>query len=380
MRTESDIYKKLAEHIDHMPVAYPATESGVELRILKHLFTPEEAEIALSLSALPESIDKIYKRVRKTGISREKLVETLDGLVAKGAILGGKLFKSKGKGKFYSKAQLAIGMHEFQVNRMTKQYAKDIKQYKDEAFSEAFVTPKTSQMRTIPIKSCVTPERHIGNYDDIRQIVMEVNGEIAVMNCVCGQVKAELGEPCIQSESLERCITFNEVAEFMIELGIAHSITKEKCLEILNKGETEGLVLQPENAQKPSFVCSCCSCCCGVFYDLKKFPRPAEYWHTNYFAQVDVEACEGCKKCVERCPMEAVSIEDEISVVNLDRCIGCGLCTSTCPSNAINLKKKSRETAPAKDHDSLYRKIMMERLRTVEKLKMMGKMMTGKKI
>lgn len=293
MSAESDIYKKLAEHIDHMPVAYPSTKSGVELRILKHLFTPEEAEVALYLSAMPEPLDKIYRRAKKSGTSREKLEKTLDGLVSNGAILGGKLLKSKGKEKLYSKAPLALGMYEFQVNRLTSKFLEDIQQYVDEAFAEAFVTPKTSQMRTIPIESSVTPKHHIGTYDDIRQVVMEVEGPIAVLNCICKQSKSILGEPCKQTDTQETCIVLNDTAEYVIEGGAGRQITREECLQILKKTEEDGLVLQPENAQKPSFVCSCCSCCCGVFRMLKKFPRPAEYWHSNYIAQVDAEACKG---------------------------------------------------------------------------------------
>ena len=166
MSTESDIYKRLAEHIDHMPIAFPATESGVELRILKHFFTPEEAEIALYLSALPESADKIYKRAAKSGISREKIEKILDGLVAKGSIAGGKLFKAKGEGKYYSKVPLAVGMYEFHVNRLTRDLIEDMAKYDDEGFAEAFITPKTSQIRTIPIESSITPEHHVATYDD----------------------------------------------------------------------------------------------------------------------------------------------------------------------------------------------------------------------
>ena len=45
-----------------------------------------KAEIALNLSALPESLRRIYERVKNTNISKEKLEETLDHLVNKGAI------------------------------------------------------------------------------------------------------------------------------------------------------------------------------------------------------------------------------------------------------------------------------------------------------
>ena len=38
-----ELYRKLQQHLDRMPVGFPATESGVEIRILRQLFTPEEA-------------------------------------------------------------------------------------------------------------------------------------------------------------------------------------------------------------------------------------------------------------------------------------------------------------------------------------------------
>jgi electron transport complex protein RnfB len=45
----ADVYKRLATHLDNLPASFPATDSGVELRILKRLLTPEEAEAAMAL-------------------------------------------------------------------------------------------------------------------------------------------------------------------------------------------------------------------------------------------------------------------------------------------------------------------------------------------
>jgi hypothetical protein len=39
-----EIYRKLQKHLDTLPIGFPPTESGVEIRILKHLFTPKQAE------------------------------------------------------------------------------------------------------------------------------------------------------------------------------------------------------------------------------------------------------------------------------------------------------------------------------------------------
>lgn len=55
----SAIYRELQEHLDKMPIGFPPTESGVELRILRYLFSPEEAEIATMLNFMPESLKVI---------------------------------------------------------------------------------------------------------------------------------------------------------------------------------------------------------------------------------------------------------------------------------------------------------------------------------
>jgi hypothetical protein len=70
MPNENDVYRRLQEHLDNMPVGFPATESGIELRILRRLFTPDEAEIALLLSAVPEPLHRIHRRATKAGPTR----------------------------------------------------------------------------------------------------------------------------------------------------------------------------------------------------------------------------------------------------------------------------------------------------------------------
>jgi len=38
--TSESLYRRLQQHLDRMPVGFPATQSGVEIRILQRLFTP----------------------------------------------------------------------------------------------------------------------------------------------------------------------------------------------------------------------------------------------------------------------------------------------------------------------------------------------------
>jgi len=44
-----EVYKRFAKHLDDLPAGFPATDSGVELRIFQQMFTPEEAEVAMGL-------------------------------------------------------------------------------------------------------------------------------------------------------------------------------------------------------------------------------------------------------------------------------------------------------------------------------------------
>lgn len=54
-------------------------------------------------------------------------------------------------------------------------------------------------------------------------------------------------------------------------------------------------------------------------------------------AKVDVDECVGCGTCVDECPQEAISMnDDDIAAVN-DECTECGLCVDACPTSAIAL-------------------------------------------
>ena len=375
MATES-VYRRLQEHIDNMPVAYPATESGVELRLLQHLFTPEEAEMALHLSAIPESVEKIHSRAKKAGISLEELRKGLVSLARKGAII-----KAEVKGKpAYSKAMLAIGMFEFQAGRITKEYHSDMRQYLDEGFAEAIVTRKTSQLRTIPINEEVLPERQIGTYDGARELVMKSEGPFAVMPCVCRDGMDLEGEPCRQTDIRETCLIMGNFAKEVVRNGVGKELTREGMIGLLEQANEVGMVLQPQNTQDPHFICCCCGCCCAVLATAKKLPRPAEYFDTNYYAEVDGELCAECRNCHDRCEMEAISHEDGPSSVDLLRCIGCGLCVPTCPEGAIQLHEKADAETPPKTQDALYMKILLERFGPLRTTKMVAKKALGMKI
>ncbi|MGD9251045.1 MAG: hypothetical protein PVG19_07460 [Desulfobacterales bacterium] len=223
----------------------------------------------MELSALPEPLERIHKRLRHTAISIEDLEASLDSLVARGNIIGGKFYETKGRGKYYSKAQLAIRMYEFQGKNLTREFEKDFNEYMNETFHKAAFTKKTSQMRTILINKGFTNERYVGSYDNLREWIHSTTRPIAVSKCICRRGKDLLEDPCKHSDIRETCIAFEDAANWAIDAGNARAITKDETLEILERAENAGMVLQPENNQQTQFVCCCCGCCCHVLRSLK---------------------------------------------------------------------------------------------------------------
>ncbi|MBA7691812.1 Ion-translocating oxidoreductase complex subunit B [subsurface metagenome] len=145
-------------------------------------------------------------------------------------------------------------------------------------------------------------------------------------------------------------------------MGLARSITKEEAFDILKKAEEAGLVLQPENSQRPHYICCCCGDCCAILTTLKKFPCPAELYATNYYAKVDPELCTGCEDCVDQCQLEALAMVNDVATVNRDRCIGCGNCVANCTLDAIQLQKKEEELLPPPNTKALYMNIMSQKV------------------
>ena len=50
---------------------------------------------------------------------------------------------------------------------------------------------------------------------------------------------------------------------------------------------------------------------------------------------IEQSKCVGCGTCVDSCPQQAVSIENNVAVINQSRCRQCGYCALTCPVKAV---------------------------------------------
>ena len=79
----TDVYQQLAKKFDEMPHGFPSTDNGTEFRILKKIFTPEEAALALTMKPLGETIDAIASRL---GTPQPEMQRTLDEMVKNGQL------------------------------------------------------------------------------------------------------------------------------------------------------------------------------------------------------------------------------------------------------------------------------------------------------
>lgn len=376
--TSKSIYHELQQHLDKLPIGMPSTESEIEIKLLKHLFTPEEAKIALQLNMIGETVERIFVRIKTTDItiSLAELDKVLDTMATKGAIHP----HIRENGIKYSLAQLAIGMFEFQVDKMTKEFAQDIIEYSQGEFAREFHKTKVPQLRTIPVNASITAEMGISIYDDIRNYINLIEGQFGVMNCICKQGKDLVGDSCKVTDIRETCLLFPEAVPLFAKFECVRYIDKNEFLEILNRAEKVGLVIQPSNTQRPSAICCCCGDCCGILSMAKQFKKPAELFSSNYFAEIISENCIGCGICLEKCQMDAPIIQEKQAYINLDRCIGCGICITSCSKEAIKLRQKNNIKTPPKSNRALYQKILTKKKGKIGTLKIGANLMLGKKI
>ncbi len=354
------IFHQLREQMDQYSTGFPATESGVELKILEKLFTEEDAEIYLDLSMLLEGPADFATR---TGRSPEESVEKLEDMAKRGL-----LFRHVKEGnKRYSVVPFVIGSYEFQLGRMDKEMAELTNSYMEEAFLTGMGN-NIPPLRTIPVGKSVDVVHKVAAYEDAKTIV---NGKakIAVADCICRTQQNLLDKGC--NKPMEVCLLFGSHADYYVENKMGRYITSEEACRILDQCEEAGLVNQPANMVNPGGMCNCCEDCCGVLRALNLLPNPGEMVNNRYWAVIDPEECTECEICLDRCQMNAIELEDGAKVDSA-RCIGCGLCVTTCPVEAIQLEEKPKELQmlPPASGQELLAKTAEKRGTTLIPLKM----------
>ncbi|UCD56775.1 MAG: 4Fe-4S binding protein [Candidatus Hydrogenedentota bacterium] len=328
-----DSYEKLAEHLDAMPQGFPRTDSGIEIRILKKIFSEEEAEVASQMKLTPETAEQVAERV---GRDTREMAELLERMASKGQLLA----MGPRDARMYMALAFLVGIHEFQLERIDKEYAELFEKYFEEALAEQLGREAPAQARVYPVEQAIPDKITVFPFEKVTEMVGKAQAW-GVTDCICRKEMKLTGKGC--DATMNNCIAFSaDPHGFDIDYRGVRKITKEECLDLLKKAEEEGLVHNSWNVQDSHvFICNCCACCCLILRGVKMARSPHVLAKANYFAQIDPDTCVACGLCAdERCPMEAIDGRGDYYEVNLERCIGCGVCVVTCPSGALSLQQK----------------------------------------
>jgi electron transport complex protein RnfB len=333
---QEDVYRKLAQRLDAIPNGFPATTSGVELRLLAKIFTPEEAALAGVLRLTCEPPAAIAARA---GVEPDMANRMLKEMVRKGLIR-----VEKGAGQLtFGLLPFVVGIFEEQLPRMDAELADLFEQYYQE--TRAGITRDVPSLhRVVPVGKSIPFDVDIFPYEHAVQLLEQARSW-GVRDCICRVQQRLIGKGC--DHPLENCLTFAPVEGVFDHSQTTRAISKEEGLRILDEAEEAGLVHSAANYRDQAFyICNCCACCCGVMRGVAEFGVPTALAHSDFRAVVDEDVCAACGDCVERCQFGALSVPDDVCSVDYARCVGCGLCAMACSTGALRLERRPEGEVP----------------------------------
>jgi H+/Na+-translocating ferredoxin:NAD+ oxidoreductase subunit B len=326
-----DPYVNLQEFLDKFPLGFPKTASGIEIRILKHLFTEEEARIVVLLNPIPEEASRIAKRI---GLEKKDVERKLEEMSKKGLVFR---IHRAGK-KLYNAVPFMIGLYEYSIKKIDENLALLFKEYYETAYLNEMGASNVPGFKVLPIEEAVQANTALVPFQKLKESIRE-SRKIAVSDCICRKESRLTGKGC--QYPIETCLSFGAAAEFYIENGMGREITADEAIKIVEDADKAGLVHAGVNVKHLSNICNCCPCCCASMKGITKMGHDKhKYLNALFESTIDTMKCTACGTCADRCPVGAITVET-VAQVDRSKCLGCGLCAGVCPEKAIMLEMRT---------------------------------------
>jgi electron transport complex protein RnfB len=335
MNMHDAVYHKVAKVLDTLPNGFPSTENGVEIKLLKKVFTSEQAELFCEMRLTFETAEEIAER---TGRPLEEVQRIVVSMAEAGQIFMIKL----GRTRYFKMLPWVFGIYEFQLRRIDREFAKLHEEYAP-VYGMQFFSAAPQLMQVLTIEEEISAKEEALPYEKVSSII-EAGQSFLVNDCICKKEQGLLEKPC--DRPVQVCLAVAPIPGIFDNSPQGRVISRSEAYELLKKTEEEGLVHLTSNVQNGSvYICNCCKCCCGVLGAINKLGIPAStVINSHYYAEIDPGACIGCGLCLEkRCQVGAIEEGQEAYRIIPERCIGCGLCIRTCPAEAIRLFHKDRD-------------------------------------
>ncbi len=357
-------YQNLTERLNLFPQGAPPSESLY--KILKMLFSEKEAQFVSLLPIKPFDSELASKLTKKSLAETEKM---LDELSSRGILLDAEVI---GK-KQYTLPPPMAGFFEFSMMRLRtdidqKVLSELFYQYlnvEEDFIRELFTKGETQLGRTfVNEKAIENTKLEVLDYEKASEVIKTAT-HIGVGICYCRHKMEHLGKAC--NAPREICMTFNGVADSLIRHNIARRVDINEGLDLLHLAYENNLVQFGENVQNSvSFICNCCGCCCEAMLAAKRFASLNPIHTTNFLPVINEAECNGCGKCVEVCPVEAMTLvsandphkkKKKIAKLNEEICLGCGVCVRVCSKEYISMR--ARDNKVITPVNSAHRAVMM---------------------
>lgn len=242
-----DIFRILQKRLDQYSMGFPATESGIEIKILKSLFSEADAALFLTLTPMLETPESVAARLE---LPLDKVAPHLEDMAFRGL-----LFRLEKKGSVkYGAIPFVHGLFEFQVKTLSRDLALMVEQYEKEGFERAMLDSGGFFLRTIPIQRSVDATQHIAAFEDAAAMLRQKD-LIVVADCICRKRTETADKSC--GKPLEACFMFGSMGQYYLDRDMGRKIDPEEAIAILSKCQEAGLVTQPATSQNPSGMCNC---------------------------------------------------------------------------------------------------------------------------